>query len=129
MSKYKFGDRVTYIRYSGGPKKAVVITEPDDRGVFFVHVDDGRSKCVDDGDLTPGWPSDDSGETVRIRAAVVITTDGDWGIVGSSKFDDRTSEKDALWVAGVKGHFGDIHFIEADIPLPKPQTIRAEVKG
>ena len=62
--------------------------------------------------------------TVRVRAAVEINHKGYYSGNGGHQLADRDaidSCHDCLETPGV------VHFIEADIPLPQPQTIEGSV--
>lgn len=62
--------------------------------------------------------------TVRVRAAVEINEQGHWSVCGGYRMSDSDAKDvchDCVEVPGI------VHFIEADIPLPQPQTVRAEV--
>lgn len=66
--------------------------------------------------------------TVRVRAAVGVTEDGDWCVAGRSDEDDANSEYAVSYV----GCYYATYFIEATVPLPErpvPQTIEGEVVG
>jgi len=64
-------------------------------------------------------------DTVRVRIAVAVQPSGGWYAYGTQDEDD--SEKLAMmedWDIDTS----HIVFVEADIPLPKAQTVEGEVK-
>lgn len=124
MSKhvFKFGDRVTVDGWSGDSRALFVRYDDHPRYATLVAADEPETLDVAIEDLTPGWP--DPPDHVRVRAAVAVRADGDWAIdaqyYGSP---DEYMEIDALErCAG-----GQIVYIEALVPLPKQETIEAEV--
>jgi hypothetical protein len=72
-------------------------------------------------------------KTVRVRIAVVVDNNGDYGAFGASRQTDNDllsfaneiifGEQTGLWDAQVQ------HWCEVDIPIPEPQTIEGEVVG
>lgn len=68
-------------------------------------------------------PAEPQEGAVRVRVAVAVDADGVWYALGDSGHTDGTS---AAEVASVM--LGPVvSFIEADVPLPKPQTVRGRV--
>lgn len=63
-------------------------------------------------------------ETVRVRIAVAVDPDGDWHSCGSRGVEEADAKSFAY--EGTE-QFPIISWIEADIPIPKPQTIEGEV--
>lgn len=64
-------------------------------------------------------------KTVRVRIAVAVCPNGEWQARGDSTHTDEES-KDIIYMCDLPT--GETwHFIEADIPLPEPQTIEGEV--
>lgn len=53
-------------------------------------------------------------KTVRVRIAVAVDKDGDWRAWG---------DVEEVVVFGGEA----LHWVEADIPLPQPQTVEGEV--
>ena len=66
-------------------------------------------------------------ETVRVRIAVAVNDVGEWTARGWLDADDE----DAAFAARVSHAepSSQIVWVEADIPLPRPQTIPGEVVG
>ncbi|MBC8425102.1 hypothetical protein H8E07_13345 [bacterium] len=129
MSKhiYKFGDRVTYTGAHQAEHRALVtMVTSCGRGVNVVWQDSGADYVSTSySGLTPGWPVPEG--SVRVRAAVVVTTDEDWGVAGARDMSDRDAEREAMDLINAGRKFGDIHFIEVDIERTTPKTYRAEV--
>lgn len=132
MNKFKVGDRVLV--------PAVVKRVERPGGEF------PQYGCVVGGFATPVWynadaitpapatPPTPTGKTVKVRAAVCVADDGRWVVIGYS-----TDKDDAERIAGGKdcipldaeGNYPKhdvIHFIEAEVPVPEPQTIPGKVE-
>ena len=60
--------------------------------------------------------------TVRIRAAAMVNDDGDWHVVGDAYMTDDEALDDEHYQ-----HGDAVTFIEADVPLPVPQTVQARI--
>lgn len=70
-------------------------------------------------------------KTVRVRIAVVVDEKGGYNAVGFQDSDGFVwSDKEILQTAqdafDPQGNEA-VHFIEADVPLPEPQTIEGKV--
>lgn len=63
-------------------------------------------------------------KTVRVRIAVVVAVDGRWSAYGDSEYGDEDCATSAE--VGFEGS-QSTHFIEADVPIPQPQTIEGTV--
>ncbi len=81
--------------------------------------------------VTPDKP--EAGETVRVRIAVVVRSDGDWASGGYSYTEngrhtssDARAEEYAREGLPNSGEYV-VHFIEADIPLPTSVTVEGTV--
>lgn len=61
--------------------------------------------------------------TVRVRIAVAFDDKGKWSSWGEERFGDSLS----LVELGGDGFNRNIHYVEADIPLPESKTIEGEV--
>lgn len=62
----------------------------------------------------------------KVRIALAINSDGEWNCCGWSKADD--SEKIDLAIEGIGPANGDqLYWLEAEIEIPQPETIQAEV--
>ncbi len=68
----------------------------------------------------------DKPKTVRVRIAVAVDGYGCWE---ASKWEDndRCNTHEVLEAMGFTRGQRVVHFIEADVPLPEPQTIEGEV--
>ena len=62
-------------------------------------------------------------KTVRVRIAVVVDARRCWEARGS----DGNSDAGSASSATCDNHGGSLHFVEADIPIPQPQTVEGEV--
>ena len=62
-------------------------------------------------------------KTVRVRIAVAVCPNGEWLAHGMSGQDD---DEVLLYVVG-RAENEVLRWVEADIPLPEPQTIEGEV--
>lgn len=63
--------------------------------------------------------------TVRVRIALVVNEVGDWTGMGFPKMD-RDYERDVFH--GLDGgSVKELHYLEAEVPLPSPTTIHAEI--
>lgn len=63
-------------------------------------------------------------KTARVRIAVVIDDTGKWSAYG---YKDARDDEMADTLYDDIGVNSAQFFIEADVPIPKPQTIRGEV--
>lgn len=70
-------------------------------------------------DPTPPRP------TVRVRAAVAVSK-SEWSVSGFFSWTDKRATDSVLSDVSDDNEV-HVHFIEADIPLPQPETITAEV--
>ena len=136
MSKheYKFGDRCQFRWIEEDPWRRGIVKKvrgyTDANGErqqqCFVIGDDGSSGSVSsDGMIAPGWP--DPPDHVRVRAAVTIESTGDWNCYGGMGVDDAEMRDEASGYGVEIGDASAVHFIEAMVPLPKQETIEAEV--
>ena len=74
-------------------------------------------------------------KTVRVRVAVAVDEEGNTAtstaITAASekpeRFDAEAIEEVAETMIAHYGGGGRVHFIEADIPIPEPQTIEGKV--
>jgi len=64
-------------------------------------------------------------KTVRVRIAVAVCPDGEWAAAGNWEYSGEAI-RDIVFIDELPGS-ESWHWIEADIPLPKPQTIEGEV--
>jgi hypothetical protein len=62
-------------------------------------------------------------KTVRVRIAVVLTNAGEYSAFGCSGRDDKFTSEIAFDNMDSVGTNEQLHFIEADIPIPDPTTI------
>ena len=125
--EYKFGDRVTYTGAHQVEHKALVtMVTSCGRYVNVVWQDSGADYVSTSySGLTPGWP--DPPDHVRVRAAVTIESTGDWNCYGGMGVDDAEMRDEASGYGVEIGDASAVHFIEAMVPLPKQETIEAEV--
>lgn len=118
MSEFKVGDRVmvpAYVNAVGlgdNPGIRCVVEDGDYEGWYEAH------------EIAPAPPAP-TGKTVKVRAAVCIADDGRWAIAGGSDWGDATSKANAYFFGA--GSSDLTHFIEAEVPLPDPQTIPDKV--
>lgn len=69
-------------------------------------------------------------KTVRVRIAVAVDASGKWHSSASGCGEGNSDEERAEWAQ----EFLDsnlpqaVYFVEADVPIPEPQTIEGEVK-
>lgn len=72
-------------------------------------------------------------ETVRVRIAVAINSDGQYEAAGADGQDDGEREDYAQeWLLDRSGENSAVHFVEADVPIPvkpEPQTIEGVVES
>lgn len=69
-------------------------------------------------------PASPPPNTVRVRAGVAVAPDGSWDVTGFYSWnDDEVRES----LNGTEWSGQAIHFIEAYVPLPVPQTIEGRV--
>ncbi len=70
-------------------------------------------------------------KTVRVRIAVAVNADGQWGSDGCSKTSGEPMADSTISLWAARDCRGDgakvVHFIEADIPLPVASTIEGTV--
>lgn len=66
-------------------------------------------------------------KTIRVRIAIAISPDESWAAYGY--WDAKTDKdiKDGLFIDGIADG-EQVHWIEADVPVPAPQIIAGEVK-
>lgn len=70
-----------------------------------------------------------SEEYVTVRIAVAISPDGSWRAYGNSTWDDEnTMDRASEFLDGNAAIAAGEHWVEAQIPLPKPQSIET-IKG
>ena len=75
--------------------------------------------------------ADSTEPTVRVRIAVAINADGQWGAAGWSQAEDESKLRVAMQNLNCAEDHDMLHWIEADVPIPqrqKSQTIQGEVK-
>lgn len=75
-----------------------------------------------------------SNKTVRVRIAVAVDSDGEWGAAGHSGYpmhatsDDNAARKAREMLVNPETWLGPtewpVHFIEADVPLPIPAEVQ-----
>lgn len=65
-------------------------------------------------------------KTVRVRVAVAVCSTGEWFASGYSGWNDVEAMADAE--RDVRRLDVRTHWLEADLPIPEPQVIEAEVK-
>lgn len=67
-------------------------------------------------------------ETVRVRIAVAVSDEGDWCARGLSGSQDSDAVDSAFMHLSPARSHEAVHWIEADVPIPTPQTIQGEAK-
>jgi len=120
--KYRFGDRV---RWRDGTRGIVASIARD--GMLYIFWEDGSSGPEPSDLITPGWPEDEDGEFVTVRAALGQCPNGSWcvsGAIGDS--DDDMARHVREWFIGdaVK-----LSFIEARVRPWVVETHEAEVRS
>lgn len=63
-------------------------------------------------------------KTVRVRIAVVVTSNGKWEAAGGSLWNDRHSREMAGESAARESA---TYFIEADLPVPEAKTVEGRI--
>lgn len=64
--------------------------------------------------------------TVRVRIAVAVTPCGKWVAYGNVHDRDDATRKEGLFLDDLpEGE--QVHFVEADVPIPERKTIEGEV--
>lgn len=71
-------------------------------------------------------------KTVRVRIAVVVTDEGAWSCAGwSGPQGEREPDKDIADCARdstmMEVDSCNLHWVEADVPMPEMQTVKGEV--
>ena len=62
---------------------------------------------------------------LKIRIALAINADGEWRAFGEIDYtQDEMLDRAKIGVS----HPLAIHWIEADVPLPQPQTIKGKIR-
>jgi len=127
MSKheFKFGDRVTVNKGTEHEAHGVVV-DFDKDGHPYIHFAGWEGDSYYPKQITPGWPVPEG--CVRVRAAVRVTNRGAakvFGVEHMGGTNDSMLAELARFDHGCEAEA--VHFIEADIPLPTPETYRAEV--
>lgn len=74
----------------------------------------------------PRQPDPQTTKTIRVRIAIAISPDESWAAYGY--WDAKTDKdiKEGLFFDGIADG-EQIHWIEADVPVPFGQTIQGEV--
>ena len=67
-------------------------------------------------------PKTDEAKTVRVRIAVAIAPDGTWASGGYWRHKNDKERADNVFLDVISEH-EQIHFIEADVPVPIASTI------
>ncbi len=60
-------------------------------------------------------------DMVKVRIAVAINDQGDYSARGDNEWDDKEATEEALDNIN-EGGVRIVHFIEVNMPIPKPQT-------
>jgi hypothetical protein len=70
-------------------------------------------------------------KTVRVRIAVCVDDKGAWSAFGCNDRDDKYRSEVARDNHCPDHHITSeqLHFVEADIPLPEPATVEGSVTG
>ena len=68
-----------------------------------------------------------SRRTVRVRIAVAVTPNGSWEAAGSRGWPDDDASHEARVCSDDPAH-ARVTYVEADVPLPEPETVEGEVK-
>lgn len=68
----------------------------------------------------------DKPKTVRVRIAVAVNEHGHWNASGYFKWNKGEARETALEGLDEPGA-ETIHYVEADVPIPAPQTIEGTV--
>ena len=69
--------------------------------------------------------ADESRTTARVRVVVAVDSEGKWSAVGASHFNDDDA-RECCYIDDLGTHLA-YHWIEADVPIPAPQTILGKV--
>lgn len=70
-------------------------------------------------------------KTVRVRIAVAVTPAGQWNSCGFSRSSGEREDDDELMGLAIDplDDTGEArYFVEADLPIPEPETVEGEVK-
>lgn len=67
---------------------------------------------------------------MKIRIAVAVAEDGEWHSFGWGRPEEKVTDEDIMrWaVESIRSAPSANYFIEADIPIPKPKTIKGVVE-